>query len=339
MPQTRVFFHAHCPDGIAAAWAVWKKIPDAQFYMVGYDTEIKTDKLSGCDVWAVDFSFKPEVVAEIAKVATSITIIDHHPTVQEYLPDYHKIKNIPVNLHMDFTNTKSGAVLAWEYNFPTIPIPLLLKFVQDRDLWKWNLPDSKSVSAWLQSKPWDRPEQFESYVRMLVSDYYTCVEAGEALNRINAKYIEKILLNATEMSLDGHKAWAVQTPVLTSEVGHELLKSKNADLAVIWFEGKDKIHVSLRSTDKVDVSTIAKKHGGGGHKSASGFSMMLGDETWTPRKVISSMGFAGELLDFYTSNPVQQASALAMMQEYMRSCRANGSVGVPYGPPGSPTNP
>ena len=59
-----------------------------------------------------------------------------------------------------------------------------------------------------------------------------------------------------------------------SEIGARL--SPDCDVAMIWYyDHADRlIKVSLRSFhDTVDVSEVAKKFGGGGHKKAAGFTL------------------------------------------------------------------
>jgi nanoRNase/pAp phosphatase (c-di-AMP/oligoRNAs hydrolase) len=49
-----------------------------------------------------------------------------------------------------------------------------------------------------------------------------------------------------------------------------LVKEENLDYVIIINAQKNKI--SLRSKKEIDVSIIAQKNGGGGHKNAAGFS-------------------------------------------------------------------
>lgn len=48
--------------------------------------------------------------------------------------------------HFHFDNNRSGALLAWDHFFPDSPPPQTLLYIQDRDLWKWELPHSKQIS-------------------------------------------------------------------------------------------------------------------------------------------------------------------------------------------------
>ena len=62
-----------------------------------------------------------------------------------------------------------------------------------------------------------------------------------------------------------------------SEIGAAL--SPKCDFAVIWFYDHDtrQVKVSLRAHhEDSDVSEIAKKYGGGGHRKAAGFNLPVG---------------------------------------------------------------
>jgi phosphoesterase RecJ-like protein len=59
----------------------------------------------------------------------------------------------------------------------------------------------------------------------------------------------------------------------------QLWSTKDIEVAIFIYElGEGYFKVSLRSSDQVDVSQIAKKFGGGGHKKAAGFQMMESSE-------------------------------------------------------------
>ena len=71
--------------------------------------------------------------------------------------------------------------------------------------------------------------------------------------------------------------------MFVSEIGSELVK-KLPPIGIIWSQRKDKIVVSLRSNGKVDVSKLAKKFGGGGHKASAAFRLDLNQKL--PWKII-----------------------------------------------------
>ena len=59
----------------------------------------------------------------------------------------------------------------------------------------------------------------------------------------------------------------------------QLRNTKGAELAVFLYEiAPGEYKGSLRSSDRIDVSALAQKFGGGGHKKASGFQMKAAPE-------------------------------------------------------------
>jgi oligoribonuclease NrnB/cAMP/cGMP phosphodiesterase (DHH superfamily) len=79
-------------------------------------------------------------------------------------------------------------------------------------------------------------------------------------------YVKK----AREVACDGRRVLCVNASSNISEVGHELAQGR--PFSVTYYDGAVSRKWALRSTpDGVDVSEIARKFGGGGHKHASGF--------------------------------------------------------------------
>lgn len=69
----------------------------------------------------------------------------------------------------------------------------------------------------------------------------------------------------------------------------QLRVTKDVEVAVFLYQtGDDTFKVSTRSVDKVDVSKIAMKFDGGGHKRAAGFSMQ-GDSEEIIQKVVAEI--------------------------------------------------
>jgi nanoRNase/pAp phosphatase (c-di-AMP/oligoRNAs hydrolase) len=92
--------------------------------------------------------------------------------------------------------------------------------------------------------------------------------------------IDSIVANAEIVKFAGHKAFVANSPALVSEIGHVLATKANG-VGIVWVKKGDKLKVSLRSNGKVDVSKIAVKYGGGGHKAAASFSLPIKKGTLT----------------------------------------------------------
>lgn len=255
-------YHKSCADGLAAAVAVslyFNELhQDCEFMTAQYGD--KAPNVTGKDVIIVDFSYSRDVLLVMKEQAKSLVVIDHHKTSQAALAglDF---------CHFDMT--KSGAVLTWEYLFPNLPLPKLFEYVQDRDLWLWQLPGSREVSAALAShKP------FISDWKMFLTDIAVgkLQDDGRAILRYQQQKIDAVVSQPVEMiELAGYTVPCVNATHLISEIGNEL--AKNNPFAVLYFDTNDKRVFSLRSTDEgVDVAEIAKQFGGGGHRNAAGFT-------------------------------------------------------------------
>lgn len=262
-------YHANCPDGFAAAWVVWLDYGDAATYIpVSYGKPLP-EIPDGADVFIVDFSY-PRDVLEALAARCQIHVIDHHVTAAEAL------KGFP---HATFDLKKSGAVLTWEHLFPTRDVPELLLYVQDRDLWQWQLPASKEINAGLWR---GTPRDFNAWKflrvqwdRGVTTAKDRLISAGEAIAHSDALTIETLTAHPHRMQILSYEVPAVNTPVLQSEIGHRLLElHPHAPFAAMWWSlDGGSIAYSLRArAGDFDVSQVAKEFGGGGHRAAAGFS-------------------------------------------------------------------
>lgn len=264
-----VIYHKNCMDGLAAALAVrqhlWdsRQMKGAKFVTAQYGDE--PPDILGRDVVIVDFSYDRETLERMEWAATSIVVIDHHESAEANLIGLE---------YCTFDMSKSGAVLAWEYFHPDKALPKLFEYVQDRDLWRWELPFSREVSAALASYP-----PFLDQMARFLDDTQLAglIAEGAAIRRAQQQYIDRLLWKDPEvMSIGGHLVPCVNSTYLISEIGEALLaKYPDAPFVAIYFETNDGKRIfSLRSTDnRANVADIATQYGGGGHAPAAGFSI------------------------------------------------------------------
>ena len=95
----------------------------------------------------------------MARVARSVLILDHHKTAEAALAKWTKPFNFtPPELGeiiCHFDQNLSGAGLAWKYFFPTDPVPRMVEHVQDRDLWRFELPGTREICAALYAQEFE----------------------------------------------------------------------------------------------------------------------------------------------------------------------------------------
>lgn len=265
-----VLYHAGCWDGFASAWVARKALGEIEAVPVNYG-EPPPD-VTGRNVFILDFGYKAEVMMALAKVARQILVLDHHKTAEadlRRLPELYDGTIPATRLVFRFDMKKSGGRLTWERFFPRQPSPWLVDFTEDRDLWTWKLPQSREVNAALRSFPLD----FSVWDCLELRTAQQMAVEGEGILRREKQIVDAHVGFAREMELDGHKILAVNATVLTSEIAGELAKGR--PFGACFFERADGCKIwSLRSAeDGIDVSDVAKRHGGGGHPHAAGYEV------------------------------------------------------------------
>lgn len=268
-----VLYHANCNDGFCAAWAAWRRFgPGADYLPVQYGQE--PPDVTGRLVFILDFSYKRPVLLEMASKATSIVVLDHHKTAMADLDGGEpmaggRYRMLATGLIVRFDVNKSGGRLAWEYFRANQSSPWLVDYTEDRDLWRWKLEESREVNACLAS--W--PRTFEEWDKLAFDTTAVAhfAEQGKAILRYQSQLVDSICASAREIDLDGHRILAANTACLFSEVAGKLAEGRPFGAA--YFTRSDgKVQWSLRSRDDgLDVSEVAKKRGGGGHRNAAGF--------------------------------------------------------------------
>jgi len=288
-----VLYHADCYDGFGAAWAIEQARLKAKvnkgsirYVPVQYNKPLPLVDYA-CDLmYIVDFSFPMEVLDNLSAVAKRIVIIDHHKSAEENLAGLTRfnigdpgfdalISHQRILAHFDMT--QSGAVLTWKH-FHQDPVPLMLQYIQDRDLWKWELTDSEAINSVISTVPFS----FRQYDRMadeIEHDFPETRSTGQTVLRYRQKLVEEICKPARLARYETktgktYMAVVVRSPVLQSEVGHYLCqKFPAADFAIIYSDIPDSpnnVKWSLRSEGSFDITEIAKEFGGGGHRNAGG---------------------------------------------------------------------
>ena len=259
-------YHGNCADGFGAAWVVKQALGDAVDFHAGVYQQPPPD-VTGKDVLLVDFSYKRSVLLHMAELADTITIIDHHKTAEADLVD------LPDNVECVFDMNRSGAMMTWDYFFPDADPPQLLKHIEDRDLWRFDLPGTREIQACIFSHPYD----FDVWDRLMAEPVQNLVNEGLVLERKHNKDIRELLgVVQRELQIGGWVVPAANLPyTLASDAGN--IMAKGHPFAACYMDTPNGRTFSLRSTYDdadvygVDVSEIAKLYGGGGHRNAAGF--------------------------------------------------------------------
>jgi hypothetical protein len=274
-PQPLVIYHGrNCPDGFAAALAAWLYY-DGQAEFLGLDhgdTKSVDDlpALQGRAVYILDFSFSPELLRSIEERAAKLVMLDHHKSAAEKLTGFACRCGI---VHFDMS--KSGARLAWEFFHPEEAVPDLVRFVEDRDIWVWQYPESAGFLAALDMEPFEfgRWNEIASFDAMQLSIY---VERGRAMDEKFSKLAAGIAEGAQAISFNGQQGLMVNAPGVFHSLVGDILSRQSGSFALMWTAGQGGvIKVGLRSQAGFNCIPLAESMGGGGHAQACGFKMGL----------------------------------------------------------------
>lgn len=273
-----VISHYPCLDGFTAAWACWLKHPDAEF-VHGVHGQPPPD-VAGRDVFVLDFSYKRIAMEAVCKAAKTVLILDHHKSAQADLAGLDNwLDGDTVNVVFDME--KSGARLAWEWFHPGVEVPLFVRLVEDRDLWRFALPLSKDMNAYFFSYDYS----FEGWTRLRkgcdaadVRGLYA--DRGATILRKQDKDVKE-LVDRLARRLTFNRTLVGDAPpsVLCANLPYTLssdaagVMAEGEPFAATWYQDAEGWCVfSLRSREGgVDVSEVATRYGGGGHEHAAGF--------------------------------------------------------------------
>lgn len=237
--------------------------------------------MHGKNVAVLDFSFDSKTTLEQLSVAKGYAVLDHHKTAKDNLADLPESAKV-------FDMQMSGATLAWNYFHPGEACPLLARYVEDRDIWRWAYHSSKEFSAVFElavglPPPGELVVPSESFCLLDTLHkggdvaFQSLLAQGKAILEYQSTLINAASRKATLRRLRAFPEMAcavVNSTVCVSEIGDIITQIEGAAFALIFAVEGERIQVSLRSgfpaEGQADVSEIAKKFGGGGHQAASG---------------------------------------------------------------------
>src|SRR5579859_5933766 len=138
MTKTVILYHKDCMDGTASRYAAWRKFGDnAEYYACQYGQPLPDfERGPETEVFFLDYSTSQTELEALGEACGRVVVLDHHQTAREALEGCKHPK-----VEVVFDMNRSGAVIAWEYFHPDAEVPMLLQYVQDRDLWKFKFGD------------------------------------------------------------------------------------------------------------------------------------------------------------------------------------------------------
>lgn len=273
--------HHNDLDGRAAAFIIYDFIKDRDseisFFEMNYDMPWDWDNIMSADtIYVVDFH--PQTKEELDKLISStfisgklVCIIDHHITTVNKLKEWHI--EVPGLIDTRYC----GAYLCWLYMTEQAVhshredlVPMFLRLVDDWDCWKHKMPETKAFNA--GSQLYDTSPNSSFWLEIMQNSLYldNVIEKGElVLKVIDQRAKEELDAYGFPVEFEGYSCMALNQGRCNSDWFKSV---PNYDIYIpFYYNGKTKKFVVSLYSSCTDVSKIAKKYGGGGHKGASGF--------------------------------------------------------------------
>jgi len=240
-----------------------------KIFEIDYETPFPIDKIVKNEkVYVLDFCLEnDEINKKLLNITKNVIWIDHHKTSLEKkdIKDLDGIRD----------TTRAACVLTWEFfHKKDDKVPDTVEYISDMDAWLWKERDiSEPFTAALMIEPhkpkdkiWDEiiydPLAYKP-ISKLIQDGKICIKFRKA---ISEEYMNKY---GFEVDFEGKKCFACGFFMFGSmPFGYRI---KKYDMCISFEYNGEKFLYGLYS-EKVDVSKIAEKYKGGGHKGASGFS-------------------------------------------------------------------
>jgi uncharacterized protein len=261
-----VLYHGGCKDGYGAAWAAHLHFKATADYIPAFHHKPLPVFRPESEIWFLDFCPRAQQLVELLDAGHMVNILDHHATTREILET---VQNPNLKAVLDIE--QSGAVVTWKHFFPRRKVPLLLQYVQDRDIWTLKFDETEAVSEALEAVPWT----FDLWTQLVKvpEDLDQLVRSGSLLVSAKRKVIARVLERVYIDTIAGYSVPVVNSDSHISDVGNAMARTYlDRPFACVWFQMEDgKRKHCLRSVGDFDVAAVAQRLGGGGHKNSASF--------------------------------------------------------------------
>lgn len=298
----KVFYHNDLDGHCAAFWCTFIPESKKEYFEINYNKPFPIGKiLPNETVYIVDFSISPEEMIDLLEITPNVVWIDHH---KSSIDKYKNFRNDIAGIRYETKNddeikkepnyiNAAGCALTYIYlnimtnqgklkNEKNIDlniksmysyVPLFTKLISDWDTWSLKLPQTKPFVIGCEiyntnpeSTFWlDLMNNEQRMVNKIVDEGKICIAYRDGWSKDFLKSY------GFEVNFEGYKCFAANLGKCNSDYFKSIGGTDKYDILLPFiFDGKN-WSVSLYSKDKVDVSEIAKKYGGGGHKNAAGF--------------------------------------------------------------------
>ena len=266
----KCFYHSADLDGHCSGAIIKNRYPECEMIGINYGDPFSWDTIQENEtVFMVDFSLQPFDDMVKLQCRCNLIWIDHHiSAIKERDRSSHEIQGCQ-------RTNQAACELTWLYCYG-VNMPFSVSLLGRYDV--WDLKAHEDIMPFqygmriFETRPensmhlWEKIFFNQDFIQEVTDNGILLLKYQ---NSDNKKYVQAC---AFETEFEGLRAIAVNKGLTSSTLFDSIWDESQYDIMITFVRREEKWTVSLYSTKKdIDVSEIAKKHGGGGHKSAAGF--------------------------------------------------------------------
>jgi oligoribonuclease NrnB/cAMP/cGMP phosphodiesterase (DHH superfamily) len=264
------------PDGRCAAAIVRRAVgANLKLHALEIGDPVPWEEAERSDlVVLVDYSLTLEAMKRLQSSGGFIWV-DHHKSALKELGE--AMMNVPGERSLD----AAACELAWRTFFPGVALPQAVALIGDRDIWRMALPGTRQFGEGIYQEDMD-PANDALWGPLLDDDkklVSELTERGRLLYQVRlAGIVDRVDRYGFDTNFEGYRARAINDRG-SGDMG-EYIRQQGYELGYCYIEAMrdgELLTIVTLYSDAVDVSEIARKYGGGGHKGAAGFQFKRSD--------------------------------------------------------------
>lgn len=262
----KVIYHGNCPDGFASALVAFNALGDKAQYIPAYHNSLPNFNVENEDLYFLDFVYPKSVMEGLIAQSKRTVVIDHHAGAE---PVYTWLRTQPqCQVIVDYAH--SGAVLTHLYFNPGTEVPLLLRYIEDRDCHFNDIPEARVALLWLDAHPqnfglWNAFLRFDSTVWERVEGH------NQPMLKKYTSMVKACADQGAPFHLEGIPALITFChEQMASDVALAMSKRCEGLGVAVVMQANGQMKGSLRG-EGYDLIPIARQLGGNGHSYAAAF--------------------------------------------------------------------
>jgi len=278
----KVFYHSKDLDGWASGAIVKHKYPEAEMFPINYGDKFPWSEIKPDDVvYMVDFSLSIEDMDRLNNhLQQNLAWIDHHiGIIREY--EDTPMRYLPILGKRD--TSVAACELTWEFLFGG-RIPVFIRLLSLYDTWShndrefdWNFIEDFQYGFKAGSKdPKDDMSFWDMWFRFKDREdlaHEVMLDGKLIRSYIEDRFETTLRDRSYKIDWEGYRCLVVNGDPYIANFMTRSKEFEGCFVAISYVNRKgESWEVSLRTLrNDIDLSVLAKKYGGGGHRAAAGF--------------------------------------------------------------------